>query len=149
MTFMIVYYKISGINAIVALFLNQILLFGSLAYFKATLTLPGIAGIILGIGMAVDCNVLVFERIREEHALGKSVLNSISLGFSRAFRTIFDSHMTTIISAVFLFQFGTGPIKGYAVTLIISLVANLFTAVFVSHWIFDATHSSKTQKLSI
>jgi preprotein translocase subunit SecD len=149
MTFMIVYYKISGINAIVALFLNQILLFGSLAYFKATLTLPGIAGIILGIGMAVDCNVLVFERIREEHALGKSVLNSISLGFSRAFRTIFDSHMTTIISAVFLFQFGTGPIKGYAVTLIISLVANLFTAVFVSHWIFDATHSSKTQQLSI
>ena len=149
MSFMIVYYKISGINAIVALFLNQIILFGTLAYFRASLTLPGIAGIILGIGMAVDCNVLVFERIREEFALGKSILNSISLGFNRAFRTIFDSHMTTIISAVFLFQFGTGPIKGYAVTLIISLVANLFTAVFVSHWIFDATHSNKTQKLSI
>ena len=149
MAFMIFYYKISGINAIVALFFNQIILFGALAYFRATLTLPGIAGIILGIGMAVDCNVLVFERIREEHELGKSVLNSISLGFSRAFRTIFDSHMTTIISAVFLFQFGTGPIKGYAVTLIISLVANLFTAVFVSHLIFDLTHSTKTQKLSI
>jgi preprotein translocase subunit SecD len=149
MSFMIVYYKISGINAIVALFLNQIILFGTLAYFRASLTLPGIAGIILGIGMAVDCNVLVFERIREEYALGKSVLNSISLGFARAFRTIFDSHMTTIIAAVFLFQFGTGPIKGYAVTLIISLVANLFTAVFVSHWIFDATHTNKTQKLSI
>jgi preprotein translocase subunit SecD len=149
MTFMIFYYKISGINAIVALFLNQVILFGSLAYFGASLTLPGIAGIILGIGMAVDCNVLVFERIREEHALGKSILNSISLGFSRAFRTIFDSHMTTIISSVFLFQFGTGPIKGYAVTLIISLVANLFTAVFVSHWIFDATHSSNTKTLSI
>jgi preprotein translocase subunit SecD len=149
MTFMIVYYKISGINAIVALFLNQLILFGTLAYFRATLTLPGIAGIILGIGMAVDCNVLVFERIREEHGLGKSILSSISLGFSRAFRTIFDSHMTTIISAVFLFQFGTGPVKGYAVTLIISLVANLFTAVFVSHMIFDLTHSSRTQKLSI
>jgi len=149
MAFMVFYYKISGINAIVVLVLNQIILFGSLAYFRATLTLPGIAGIILGIGMAVDCNVLVFERIREEHNQGKTVLNSISLGFSRAFRTIFDSHMTTIISAVFLFQFGTGPIKGYAVTLIISLVANLFTAVFVSHLIFDLTHSSKTQKLSI
>jgi preprotein translocase subunit SecD len=149
MTFMIVYYKISGINAIVVLILNQIILFGALAYFRGTLTLPGIAGIILGIGMAVDCNVLVFERIREELRSGKTILNSISLGFSRAFRTIFDSHMTTIISAVFLFQFGTGPIKGYAVTLIISLVANLFTAVFVSHWIFDLTHSAKTKKLSI
>ena len=149
MAFMVFYYKISGINAIVVLVLNQIILFGSLAYFRGTLTLPGIAGIILGIGMAVDCNVLVFERIREEHNQGKTVLNSISLGFSRAFRTIFDSHMTTIISAVFLFQFGTGPIKGYAVTLIISLVANLFTAVFVSHLIFDLTHTSKTQKLSI
>jgi preprotein translocase subunit SecD len=149
MAFMIVYYQVSGINAIVTLVLNQIILFGSLAYFRATLTLPGIAGIILGIGMAVDCNVLVFERIREEFRTGKTILNSISLGFSRAFRTIFDSHMTTIISAVFLFQFGTGPIKGYAVTLIISLVANLFTAVFVSHWIFDLTHSAKSQKLSI
>jgi preprotein translocase subunit SecD len=149
MSFMVVYYKISGINAIVALILNVIILFGTLAYFRATLTLPGIAGIILGIGMAVDCNVLVFERIREEYALGKSILNSISLGFDRAFRAIFDSNVTTIISAVFLFQFGTGPIKGYAVTLIISLVANLFTAVFVSHWIFDATHNNKTQKLSI
>jgi preprotein translocase subunit SecD len=149
MAFMLFYYRVSGINAIVTLVLNQIILFGSLAYFRATLTLPGIAGIILGIGMAVDCNVLVFERIREEFRTGKTILNSISLGFSRAFRTIFDSHMTTIISAVFLFQFGTGPIKGYAVTLIISLVANLFTAVFVSHWIFDLTHSAKTQKLSI
>jgi preprotein translocase subunit SecD len=149
MVFMILYYKVSGINAIVALILNQVILFGTLAYFHATLTLPGIAGIILGIGMAVDCNVLVFERIREEYAAGRTVLNSINLGFSRAFRVIFDSHMTTIISAVFLFQFGTGPIKGFAVTLIISLVANLFTAVFVSHLIFDLTHTTKTQKLSI
>jgi len=149
MTFMIVYYKLSGVNAIVALILNVVILFGALAYFKATLTLPGIAGIILGIGMAVDANVLIFERMREEMALGKSVMNSISLGFSRAFSAIFDSNLTTIISAVFLFQFGTGPIKGYAVTLIVSLCANLFTAVFVSHWIFDATHSKNTIKLSI
>jgi preprotein translocase subunit SecD len=149
MAFMIIYYKMSGINAIVALILNMFILAGALAYFRATLTLPGIAGIILGIGMAVDCNVLVFERIREEKATGKSIPNSISLGFSRAFRTIFDSHVTTIVSAVFLFQFGTGPIKGYAVTLIISLVANLFTAVFVSHMIFDLTVPKTAKKLSI
>jgi preprotein translocase subunit SecD len=149
MVFMIVYYKMSGLNAVLALVLNVIVMFGALSYFKATLTLPGIAGIILGIGMAVDANVLIFERIREEHALGKSILNSISLGFSRAFSAIFDSNLTTIISAIFLFQFGTGPIKGYAVTLIISLVANMFTAVFVSHWIFDATHSKASLQLSI
>jgi preprotein translocase subunit SecD len=149
MLFMVVYYKLSGVNAIVALLLNLIIMFGALSYFRATLTLPGIAGIILGIGMAVDANVLIFERIREESALGKSILNSISQGFSRAFSAIFDSNLTTIISAVFLFQFGTGPIKGYAITLIISLVANLFTAVFVSHLIFDATHGKNTKKLSI
>ena len=149
MSFMVVYYKLSGLNAVLALLLNVVILIGSLAYFKATLTLPGIAGIILGIGMAVDANVLIFERIREEQALGKGILNSISLGFSRAFSAIFDSNLTTIISAIFLFQFGTGPIKGYAVTLIISLVANLFTAVFVSHMIFDLTHGKNTKKLSI
>ena len=149
MIFMIVYYKFSGVNAVVALIFNVIILFGALAYFRATLTLPGIAGIILGIGMAVDANVLVFERIREEHALGKSITNSISLGFSRAFSAIFDSNLTTVISAIFLFQFGTGPIKGYAVTLIISLVANMFTAVFVSHLIFDLTVTKKAKKLSI
>jgi preprotein translocase subunit SecD len=149
MIFMIVYYKFSGVNAVVALIFNVIILFGALAYFRATLTLPGIAGIILGIGMAVDANVLVFERIREEYALGKSITNSISLGFSRAFSAIFDSNLTTVISAIFLFQFGTGPIKGYAVTLIISLVANMFTAVFVSHLIFDLTVTKKAKKLSI
>lgn len=149
MIFMIVYYKFSGVNAVVALIFNIIILFGALAYFRATLTLPGIAGIILGIGMAVDANVLVFERIREEHALGKSITNSISLGFSRAFSAIFDSNLTTVISAIFLFQFGTGPIKGFAVTLIISLVANMFTAVFVSHLIFDLTVTKKAKKLSI
>ncbi len=139
MAFMVIFYKLSGLNAVIALLLNVLILFGALAYFKATLTLPGIAGIILAIGMAVDANVLVFERIKEELALGKGVMSSISQGFSRAFSAIFDSNLTTIISAIFLFQFGTGPIRGYAVTLTISLVANLFTAVFVSHLLFDLT----------
>ncbi len=149
MTFMVIYYKFSGVNAVVALILNVVILFGVLAYFRAALTLPGIAGIILGIGMAVDANVLIFERIREESALGKSILNSVSLGFTRAFSAIFDSNLTTVISAFFLLQFGTGPIKGYALTLIISLAANMFTAVFVSHLIFDVTVTKKTKKLSI
>jgi preprotein translocase subunit SecD len=149
MSFMLVYYRLSGLNAIVALILNVIILFGALGYFKATLTLPGIAGIILSIGMAVDANVLVFERIKEEQRAGKGVLSSISLGFSRAFSAIFDSNLTTIISAIFLFQFGTGPIKGYAITLIIGLVANLFTAVFVSHLIFDVTIKKTAKRLSI
>jgi preprotein translocase subunit SecD len=149
MTFMVVFYKLSGLNAVAALILNVVILFGALAYFKATLTLPGIAGIILAIGMAVDANVLIFERMKEELAVGKGVLSSVSQGFSRAFTAIFDSNLTTIISAVFLFQFGTGPIRGYAVTLTISLVANLFTAVFVSHLLFDLTVKKSAKKLSI
>jgi len=149
MIFMIVFYKLSGINAVLALLLNVLILFGALAYFKAALTLPGIAGIILAIGMAVDANVLIFERIKEEAALGKGVMSSITQGFSRAFTAIFDSNLTTIISAVFLFQFGTGPIRGYAVTLTISLVANLFTAVFVSHLLFDLTVRKTAKALSI
>jgi len=149
MAFMIVFYKLSGINAVIALLLNVLILFGALAYFKAALTLPGIAGIILAIGMAVDANVLIFERIKEEAALGKGVMSSITQGFSRAFTAIFDSNLTTIISAIFLFQFGTGPIRGYAVTLTISLVANLFTAVFVSHLLFDLTVRKTAKVLSI
>lgn len=149
MTFLIIFYKLSGINALVALLLNVLILFGALAYFKAALTLPGIAGIILAIGMAVDANVLIFERIKEELALGKGVASAISQGFSRAFTAIFDSNLTTIISAIFLFQFGTGPIRGYAVTLTISLIANLFTAVFVSHLIFDLTVKKSAKTLSI
>jgi preprotein translocase subunit SecD len=149
MIFMVVFYRLSGINAVIALIFNVIILFGALAYFRASLTLPGIAGIILGIGMAVDANVLIFERIKEESAQGKGVLSSIATGFSRAFTAIFDSNLTTIISAIFLFQFGTGPIKGYATTLIISLVANMFTAVFVSHLIFDMTVKKTAKKLSI
>ncbi|HNQ81252.1 MAG: protein translocase subunit SecD [Acidobacteriota bacterium] len=149
MTFMVVYYRLSGVNAVIAMILNVVILFGVLAYFKANLTLPGIAGLILAIGMSVDANVLIFERIKEERALGKNVPGAISLGFSRAFTAIFDSNLTTIISAVFLFQFGTGPIKGYAVTLIISLVANMFTAVFVSRLIFDLVIPKTAVKLSI
>jgi preprotein translocase subunit SecD len=149
MAFMIVFYKLSGLNAVAALILNVLILFGALAYFKAALTLPGIAGIILAIGMAVDANVLVFERMKEELAVGKGVISAVSQGFSRAFSAIFDSNLTTIISAIFLFQFGTGPIRGYAVTLTISLVANLFTAVFVSHLLFDLTVKKSAKKLSI
>ncbi|MDD8014662.1 MAG: protein translocase subunit SecD [Acidobacteriota bacterium] len=149
MTFMLVYYKLSGLNAVIALIFNVVILFGALAYFKATLTLPGIAGIILSIGMSVDANVLIFERIKEERGLGKTIPNSIAQGFSRAFTAIFDSNLTTIISAIFLFQFGTGPIKGYAVTLIIGLVSNVFTAVFVSRLIFDITVRKTAKSLSI
>ncbi|HST19415.1 MAG TPA: protein translocase subunit SecD, partial [Gaiellaceae bacterium] len=136
----IFYYRGAGINAVVALLLNLVILLGMMAYFKATLTLPGIAGIILTLGMAVDSNVLVFERIREELREGKTVRAAIEQGFARAFGTIIDTHMTTIISALFLFQFGTGPIKGFAVTLLIGLAASVFTAFFVSRVIFDIVY---------
>ncbi len=135
--FMVIYYRMAGVNAIVALALNLVILLAALAYIRATLTLPGIAGVILTIGMAVDANVLVFERVREEIRGGKTVVSSIEAGFSKAFLTIIDTHVTTIISAFFLFLFGTGPVKGFAVTLSIGLVANVFTAVFVSRVIFD------------
>jgi preprotein translocase subunit SecD len=151
LVFMVIYYRLAGVNAVSALILNILILAGALAYFKAHLTLPGIAGIILTIGMAVDANVLVFERIREELSQGKSILSSIASGFSRAFKTILDANVTTIIAAVFLFQFGTGPIRGFAVTLIIGITASMFTAVFVSRLIFDITLSKKKKrdKLSI
>ncbi len=143
--FMLVYYRGSGLNAIVALMLNALLLLGAVATFKATLTLPGIAGIILTIGMAVDANVLIFERIREELELGKTVRSAIDLGFQRALSAIIDSNLTTIISALFLFQFGTGPIKGFAVTLTLGLTISMFTAVFVSRAIFDLVLSRRAQ----
>ena len=148
MIFMVFYYRLSGINAVIALLLNILILMGILGYFgeNAVLTLPGIAGIILTIGMAVDANVLVFERIREELTSGKSVISSIASGFSRAFRTILDANITTIIAAIFLFQFGTGPIRGFAVTLIIGITASMFTAVFVSRFIFDLTQARKKRK---
>jgi preprotein translocase subunit SecD len=134
--FMFFYYRGSGVNAVVALVLNMILMLAALVLFRATLTLPGIAGIILTIGMAVDSNVLIFERIREELGLGDTVPEAIEKGFARAFVTIIDTHVTTIISSLFLFLFGTGPIRGFAVTLVIGLLINLFTAVYVSRTIF-------------
>jgi preprotein translocase subunit SecD len=134
---MLIYYKRSGINATLALILNAIILIACLSYFDAVLTLPGIAGIILTIGMAVDSNVLIFERIREELRAGKAVLPAVDTGFSKAFITIVDTHITTIVSCAILFLFGSGPVKGFAVTLVIGLMANVFTAVFVSKVIFD------------
>jgi preprotein translocase subunit SecD len=136
MVLMLLYYKQAGINASVALVLNLLLLLAALAYLGAVLTLPGIAGVILTIGMAVDSNVLVFERIREELELGKAPASAVDTGFSRAFLTIVDTHVTTIVSCLFLFLFGTGPIRGFAITLTIGLVANVVTAIYVSRTIF-------------
>jgi preprotein translocase subunit SecD len=134
---MLAYYRGAGVNAVLALFLNAILLLAALGYFGAVLTLPGIAGVILTVGMAVDSNVLIFERIREELRAGKGVLSAVDTGFSKAFLTIIDTHVTTVVSCAFLFMFGTGPVKGFAITLVIGLIANLFTAVFVSRTLFD------------
>ncbi|MDI6726958.1 MAG: protein translocase subunit SecD, partial [Smithellaceae bacterium] len=135
--FMVVYYKLSGLIANVALLFNVILIFGVLAAFKATLTLPGLAGIVLVIGMAVDANVLIFERIREELRLGKPPRSAIETGYGKAFRTILDTNVTTLIAALFLFQFGTGPVKGFAVTLSVGIIASMFTAVFLTRIIYD------------
>ena len=148
--YMLIIYNLSGLNAILALALNVVLLFGGLAAFDATLTLPGIAGVILTIGMAVDANVLIFERIREELRAGRTVRSAIDLGYEKALSSIVDGNVTTLIAAVFLFQFGTGPIRGFAVTLTIGLLASMFTAVFVSRWMFDLVLSRfRIQKLSI
>lgn len=142
---MLVYYKKAGINATLALILNAVILIACLSYFDAVLTLPGIAGIILTIGMAVDSNVLIFERIREELRTGKSVIAAVHAGFSKALLTIVDTHVTTVVSCAFLFIFGNGPVKGFAVTLVIGLLANVFTAVFVSKAIFDWELSGKRE----
>jgi len=137
MLFMLVYYRFSGGNAVLALILNLIILLAVLALFGAVLTLPGIAGVILTIGMGVDSNVLVFERIREELRNGKSPGSAVDAGFDKAFVTIIDTHVTTVVSAFFLFLFGTGPIRGFAITLTIGLIANVFTAIYVSKTIFQ------------
>jgi preprotein translocase subunit SecD len=148
--FMVVYYKLSGVNAVVALTANLLILLAALAYSGATLTLPGIAGVILTMGVGVDTNVLVFERIREELRNGKTVQNAVANGFDRVLVTIIDTHATALIAAAFLFQFGTGAIKGFAVTLVIGLVANVFASFFVSkflfHWVLGKGH---VEKLSI
>jgi len=137
MVFMVFYYRLSGVNAVLALILNLIILLAALAMFGAVLTLPGIAGVILTIGMGVDSNVLVFERIREELRNGKSPAAAVDAGFDKAFLTIIDTHVTTVVSAIFLFIFGTGPIRGFAITLTVGLIANVFTAIFVSKTIFQ------------
>lgn len=134
--FMLAYYRVGGVIADAALFLNLLIIAGAMGYLEATLTLPGIAGIILTVGMAVDANVLVFERIREEVINGKTIRAAVDAGFSKAFLTIIDANVTTLIAAVVLFQFGTGPIKGFAVTLTIGILASMFTAVFVSRSVF-------------
>ena len=145
MIFMVVYYRLSGVNAVLALILNLIILLAALAMAGAVLTLPGIAGVILTIGMGVDSNVLVFERIREELRNGKSSSAAVDAGFDKAFLTIIDTHVTTVVSAFFLFIFGTGPIRGFAITLTIGLIANVFTAIFVSKTIFQY-HLSKMER---
>lgn len=134
---MVLYYRGAGLNAVTALLLNTVITIAALSYLEATWTLPGIAGLVLSIGMAVDSNVLIFERIKEELSAGKRISTAIANGFDRALVTIIDTHVTTVVASAFLFVFGTGPVRGFAVTLVIGLVANLFTAVFVSRSIFD------------
>ncbi len=144
------YYRLSGVLADAALILNMVLIMGALSAFGATLTLPGIAGIILTIGMSVDANVLIFERIREELRLGRTVRAAVDAGFSRAFITILDANVTTLIAALVLFQFGTGPIKGFAVTLSIGIVASMFTAIVFCKTVFDLVLDRfKVKSLSI
>ncbi|NWG03404.1 MAG: protein translocase subunit SecD [Syntrophaceae bacterium] len=148
--FMIFYYRVAGGIADVALILNTIFVFAALALLRATLTLPGIAGLVLSIGMAVDANILIHERIKEELRWGKTPRAAIDQGYHRAFTTIIDSNVTTLIAALFLYQFGTGPVRGFAVTVFWGIVANIFTAVFVTRWIFDyLTLKVKVKKLSI
>jgi preprotein translocase subunit SecD len=149
--FMLVYYRGAGINASVALVLNLLILLAAMAYFHSTLTLPGIAGFALTVGMAVDANVLVFERIREELRRGRAVRAAIHAGFDRAFPTIIDSHCTVILAGFFLYAYGTGAVKGFAVTLNVGIAANLFTALVVSRAIFDSelTINPRKETLSI
>jgi preprotein translocase subunit SecD len=150
--FMLTYYKLSGLNAVVSVVLNLVILLGLMAYLGATMTLPGIAGFILTIGMGVDSNVLIFERIKEELATAKGVRAAVNAGFDRVWWTIVDTHVASLIAAAFLFQFGTGPIRGFATTLTIGLLANVFTAVFVSRTMFElllTRRQTQAQTLSI
>ena len=151
--FMLLYYKLAGINAFVSVTLNLIILMGFMSYLGAAMTLPGIAGFILTIGMGVDSNVLIFERIREELAAKKGARQAVAAGFDRVFWTIVDTHVASLIAAAFLFQFGTGPIRGFATTLVFGLISNVFTAVFVSRtmfeWILSSRPAGSAQKLSI
>ena len=147
---MLIYYKLSGIVAIIALVFNMAILLGALAGFGAALTLPGIAGLVLTIGMSVDANVLIFERIREELRTGKNVWSSIVSGYQRAFLTIVDANLTTFFTALVLYQFGTGPIKGFAITLGIGILASMFTAIVVTREIYGWVIGQRNiEKLSI
>jgi preprotein translocase subunit SecD len=143
--FMLFYYKLSGLNAFVSIVVNLMIVLGMMAYMGATMTLPGIAGFILTIGMGVDSNVLIFERIREELRNGRAAKQAVAAGFDRVFLTIVDTHISSLIAAAFLFQFGTGPIRGFATTLFIGLISNVFTAVFVSRTIFELVLSRRHQ----
>jgi len=148
--FMLIYYKLSGVNAVVALIFNLVILLGLMAYIGATMTLPGIAGFVLTMGIGVDSNVLIFERIKEELEAQRGVRQAINAGFSRVFLTLLDTHVASLISAAFLFQFGTGPIRGFAMTLVIGLISNLFTSTFVSKTLFEAVLGHRqTATLSI
>jgi preprotein translocase subunit SecD len=143
--FMLVYYRLSGVNAVVALVFNLIILLGLMAYVGAVMTLPGIAGFVLTMGIGVDSNVLIFERIKEELEAQRGVRASINAGFARVFWTLVDTHVAALISCAFLFNFGTGPIRGFAVTLFIGLVSNLFTSIFVSKTLFEVALARRHQ----
>jgi len=147
--FMLVYYKLSGLIADIALVLNLVILLACMAAFGATLTLPGIAGIALTIGMAVDTNILIFERIREELKVGKTPRGAIEAGFNRAFRTIIDTHVTVLVTAAILYNFGTGPVKGFAVSLFVGLSASLFTAVFFTRLLFDMIYMGRRKVTTV
>jgi len=147
--FMLAYYKLSGINAIVAMVCNLIVLLGLMAYLGAAMTLPGIAGFILTMGMGVDSNVLIFERIKEELAAGNPARSAVNKSFDRVFLTLLDTHVTSLIAAMFLFQFGTGPIRGFATTLVIGLLTNLFTSIFVSKTMFEAALQRQPAQASL
>jgi preprotein translocase subunit SecD len=144
-SFMLVYYKLSGVNAVVALIFNLVILLGLMAYIGAVMTLPGIAGFVLTMGIGVDSNVLIFERIKEELEAERGVRASINAGFGRVFWTLVDTHVAALISCAFLFQFGTGPIRGFAVTLFIGLISNLFTSIFVSKTLFEVALARRHQ----
>ncbi|MCX5783080.1 MAG: protein translocase subunit SecD, partial [Elusimicrobia bacterium] len=148
-TFMLIYYKASGFVSDMALVLNFVILLATMSYFAATLTLPGIAGVILSIAMAVDANVLILERIREEIATGKPIAMCIPVGYDKAWSAIFDSNLTTWIAAVFLFQFGSGPVKGFAVTLTLGLLIGMFTSVFITRAVYEFWLTSNPKEISI
>ena len=136
--FMLIYYRVSGLIAVLAMLVNMLYMLAILAGFEASLTLPGIAGLVLTVGMAVDANIIIYERIREELRLGKSVRTAVDAGFSRAFWTVFDAHVTNFVAGVVLYSYGSGPIRGFAVTLLVGIITNLFTSYWLSHWMFDA-----------